>query len=203
MVFGIVLAYQENITVAQPALEESMALFRKVEDQWGYAVAMMSLGYAVYKKEDETTSLTLKEQALAAFRELGDQYFQSVCLYAVGNLQAKQGDWEVGLENLRESLILSRRLGSKYESAAGLWRLAETEQHRGKSGRAVRLYCAARNVYDSIGAWQPADDVKLEERLTSCSAALSESTFAQAVGEGRTMTTDQAIEYALELSTGR
>ena len=198
MVFGIVSAYQENFTVAQPALEESMALFRKMEDKWGYAVAMMSLGYAAYKKEDETTSLTLKEQALTAFRELGDQYFQSVCLYGVGNLQAKQGNWEVGLENLRESLILSRRLGSKYEIAAGLLRLAETEQHLGRPARAVRLYCAARNVYDSIGAWHQDDDLKLEKYLAACRITLDEPTFTTALEEGRAMTMEQAIAYALE-----
>jgi hypothetical protein len=65
----------------------------------------------------------------------------------------------------------------------------------------VRLYCAAKNVYDSIGAWLQEDDPKLEEYLTPCRAALSESTFAAAVEEGRAMTMEQAVEYALSINS--
>lgn len=200
MVFGIVLIYEENFDVAQSTLEESMTLFQKDSDEWGYALAVMSLGFSAYRKEDQATALMQCQQALTIFRELGDTYFQSVCLYEIGNLRAKQGDWEGGLADLRESLRLSRGLGSKYESAAGLFRLAETEQQLGKFARAVRLYCAARNVYDSIGAWHQQDDSILEEHLVSCCALLGESEFAEAVKEGHSMTMEQAIAYALENS---
>ena len=196
----MVLASEENFA-AQSVLEESITLFREVQDPWGYALATMSLGYSAYRKDDRAFALRRIEQALTAFRTLGDQYFQSVCLYEIGNLRAKQGDWEEGLAQLRESLILSRELGSKYESASGLLRLAETEQHLGHSARAARLYWAARNVYDSIGAWHQEDNPRWEEHIASCSVELSESAFAEAIEEGRTMTMIQAIEYALESST--
>jgi non-specific serine/threonine protein kinase len=176
-----------------------MTLFHKIPDQWGYALAVMSLGYSAYRKDDQVTALTLNQQALTLFRKLGDTYFQCVCLYEIGNLQAKQGDWERGLAKLRESLMLSQGLGSTYESAVGLLRLAETEQQLGKFARAVRLYYAARNAYDSIGAWHQQDDTKLEEYLASCRTALSESAFVAAMEAGRAMTMEQAVEYALDL----
>ena len=198
MVFGLVLAFDEDFAAARSALEESMTLFREAQDQWGYAVALMSLAYLAYRKEDRETAFVVNKQALTAFRDLGDQYFQSVCLYETGNLRAKQGDWEEGLAELRESLKLSRALGSRFEIASGLLRLAETEQHLGQIARAVRLYCAVKNVSDSIGAWHPEDDLKLEEYLTACRLALSEAEFRKAMEEGQSMSTEQAIEYALE-----
>ena len=79
-------------------------------------------------------------------------------------------------------------------------RLAETEQRLGQAARSVRLYYAARNVYDSIGAWQQEDDPKFEEYLNPCRAALDEAEFAAAVEDGRAMTMEQAIAYALEIS---
>ena len=79
-------------------------------------------------------------------------------------------------------------------------RLVETEQHLGQPARAVRLYCAARNVYESIGVLQPDDDLRFVEYLTSCRLALDESEFEEAAEEGRAMTMERAIEYALELS---
>jgi predicted ATPase/transcriptional regulator with XRE-family HTH domain len=197
MVFSIVLTFEENFTAAQSALEESITLFRELQDQWGYALAVMSLGFSAYRKADQATALKLSEQALTAFRKLGDTYFQSVCLYETGNLQAKQGDLARGLLNLRESLTLSRKLGSKYESAVGLWRLAEAEQRAYKPERAVRLYLSAKNVYDSIGAWQQEDDRKLEEYLAACRSSLGESAFEEALAQGGAMTMEQAIAYAL------
>jgi tetratricopeptide (TPR) repeat protein len=136
--------------------------------------------------------------ALSAFRELGDQYFQSVCLYEIGSVRAKQGEWEEGIAELRESLRLSRELGSRFEIAGGLLRLAETEQHLGQSASAVRLYCAARNVYKSIDPLQPEDDLLFVEYLTSCRSALGETEFEAALEEGRAMTMEQAVAYALQ-----
>jgi non-specific serine/threonine protein kinase len=200
MVFGIVLTYEEDFAPAVTALEESASFFQELHDKWGYGLAKMSLGFSAYKKDDQVTALALAEEALAVFRELGDPYFQSVCLYEVGNLRAKQGDWEKGLAALRESLLLSRGLGSKYESAAGLLRLAEAEQRLGKPSRAVRLYWAARNVYDSIGVWQPEDDPLLEKYLAPCRIILDEPAFTTAIEEGRAMTMEQAIDYALSIN---
>ena len=158
----------------------------------------MCLASATHRNDDQAKALALNEQALAVFRELGETYFQSVCLWASGHLRAKLGDWKAGLGELRESLTLSRRLDSKLEVAAGLLRLAEVEQHLEDPARAVRLYWAARSVYDSIGVRYSGDNPNLEKRLASCRAALGEAAFTEAVERGRAMTREQAIAYALE-----
>jgi hypothetical protein len=199
MVFGLVLMSEDNFA-AQSTLEKSMTLFHEGGDKWGYAVAVMCLASATHRSDDQAKALALNEQALTVFRELGDTYFQSVCLWAGGRLRAKLGDWKVGLGEVRESLILSRRLGSRYEVAAGLLRLAEAEQHLEDPARTVRLYWAARTAYDSIGVRHQGDDPNLEKRLASCRVALGESAFAEAEAQGRAMTMEQAIEYALEPS---
>lgn len=93
---------------------------------------------------------------------------------------------------------MSHELGSPFEIAAVLLRVAEIEQRLGQPARAVRLYCAARNVYDSIGALEPEEDPKFEDRLAPCRAALSETEFDNAMEQGRSMTMEQAIAYALK-----
>jgi hypothetical protein len=94
--------------------------------------------------------------------------------------------------------MLSRRLDGKMEVAACLLRLAEVEQSMEGPARAVRLYWAARSVYDSIGVRYTGDNPNLEKRLASCHAALGEAEFTVAVEEGRAMTREQALAYALE-----
>ena len=198
MVFGLVLTSEEDFAVARSTFEESIGLFQEAQDTWGFAVALMSLAYSADRNEDQATALALNEQALTRFRALGDQYFQSVCLNQRGHLQAQQGDWHDGLAKLRESLRLSRELGSPYEIAAVLLRAAEIEQRLGQPARAVRLCYVAKNVYDSIGAWHQQRDLKLEKYLASCRGSLGESAFEEAMEQGRLMTMEQAVAYALE-----
>ena len=59
------------------------------------------------------------------------------------------------------------------------------------------LLQAARNVYDSIGAWQAEDDLKFEQQIQSCRVPLGEPAFTTAVETGRSMSMAQAIDYAL------
>ena len=69
---------------------------------------------------------------------------------------------------------------------------------KGYQQRAVHLYLAAKNAYDSIGAWPKEHDLKFEDYLIPGRAALGESAFAEAVEQGRAMTMEQAVAYALE-----
>ncbi len=203
MVFGLVVALDGRFADAASALEESITLFRELDDDWGYALALMSLGYIAARQQDSATALDVCEQAIEGFRACGDRYFQSVCLYEIGSLRAHQGDWERGFAALRESLALARDLGSTYEIASGLFRLADAEQDIGRSARAVRLYCAVRHAYDAIGEQWPETDLILEDRLTRCRSVLGEAAFAMAMSEGRAMTIAQAIAYALDGSPWR
>ena len=53
-------------------------------------------------------------------------------------------------------------------------------------------------MYDSIGVRYTGDDPNLERRLAACRAALGEAAFAEAEAQGRTMTREQALAYALD-----
>jgi hypothetical protein len=60
------------------------------------------------------------------------------------------------------------------------------------------LSWAARNVFDSIGAWQQKLETDFEKTMAACRAALGEAAFTDAVERGRAMTMEEAIAYALE-----
>jgi tetratricopeptide (TPR) repeat protein len=195
---GLILIAGENFEAAQSILEESKTRFRKIHDEWGYANAVITFGLGAYNQGNQVTALSLHEESLAEFRRLGDKYFESVALRFIGILQVKQGELTHGLAALREALILAQQTNSKYEIASGLRPMGDAAQAEGNPVRAVRLYWASRNIIDSIGAWQQEDEAEFENDLAAFRAALGESEFAEAVEQGRTMTMEQAIAYALE-----
>jgi predicted ATPase/DNA-binding XRE family transcriptional regulator len=201
-ILGLVLTYENNFAAAQSTLEESQALFQDVGDKWGFAHVVMCTALAPYKQDDRAAALALHEQGLVLFREVGDRYFESVALRFIGILKVKQGDVTHGMAALREALILARQLESKYEISAVIWYVGEAEKHIGNHARAVQSSWAARNISESIGAWTENDESEFENDLASCRAALGESAFAAAVEQGRSMTMERAVAYALEDSGG-
>jgi len=198
IVLGVVMANERSFAAAQSTLEESQPLFQEVGDKWNYAHTLMGLGLVAYIQDNQTRSLTLHEQALVLFDELGDRYFQGAAQRFIGNLLVKQGDWMGGKVALREALIVAQELDSKWETYAVIWSLADAAHRAGEPARAVQFYWAAKKIADSVGAWQQEDDTEFENNLASCRAVLGEGEFAAAVEQGRAMTMEQAIAYALE-----
>jgi hypothetical protein len=88
-------------------------------------------------------------------------------------------------------------LDSKYEIAMVLMSFADFARIEGDHARALHLYSAAKNAYNSVGAWTMDDELKFENNLVICRAALDGSAFAAAVEQGRAMTMEQAIAHAL------
>jgi predicted ATPase/transcriptional regulator with XRE-family HTH domain len=197
---GLVLAYEYHFPEAKSALEESRMLFQEVQDEWGYAHALIALGQVVYNQEDWTTTAVLSEDALARFREIGERCFEIVALRFLGIARVKLGQLREGMAALRDALLLAQKLGSKYEIAVVLHRYAEAAQFTHNPLRAVRLYYAARSILDLIGAWTSGADheSETERNLKTCRSVLDEAAFATAAEEGRAMTVEQAIGYALE-----
>ena len=174
-VLGLVFVHERNYANAQVTSEESMTLFRELDDKWRYAHTVLCLAQVPLAQEDYATALRM-----------------------IGYIQVKQGDWSLGQIALCEALTLAQQFDGKHEIAQGLfWGFCDAAQAAGNSARAVRLLWAAKNLFDSIGAWQGVDDPEFEARLATCRAALSVAEFAIAVEQGRAMTMEQAVAYAL------
>jgi len=199
-ILGYVLGFGESegeFTMAQSLLEESKELFLEVNDEWEYAQAVIALARNTFRQNKLASAFTLHEQALALFRKIGDKHFQSWAIYYMGMTEAKQGNVKGGIAKLQEALILARQLDNKDIVGGGLWRLSELAQRTGDPARTVRLHWAAKNILDSVGAWNEEDKSNFENTMASCRTALSESAFAEAVEQGQAMTMEQAIAYAL------
>jgi hypothetical protein len=77
----------------------------------------------------------------------------------------------------------------------GLAVVAYAQEHHGK---AARLFGAAEVLRDTLGFRPyPSDQAYYEQCIDSARAALGDTGYEAAWSEGRAMTLEQAIEYAL------
>jgi predicted ATPase len=189
---------REDDTAARAWLEESVAILREVGDRSIIGFPLIRLGDIARRQGDQERAAALYEDSLALHRDAGTKWGIATSLRNLGTMAEAQGDHRRAAALFEESLHLYRELGYRPGVAAclaGLAGIAPTEQPE----RAARLLGAAQALMDTtdvvIG---PDDRVDVEHDLPTVRAQLGETSFAAAWAEGRAMTLEQAITYALK-----
>ena len=100
---------------------------------------------------------------------------------------------------LVEGLRLSHELGNKAAVAWALEGLAEVVSRQGAVARSARLLGAANGLRQAVAVpLPPAARKRLERLLGTLRAQISEAAWTAAWAEGRAMSLEQAVAYALE-----
>ncbi len=69
----------------------------------------------------------------------------------------------------------------------------------GQPERAARLFGASESILQNLGAsLQPADQIEIDRYQDDVRAQLDEKTFEKAWAEGRAMSIEDAVAYALD-----
>ena len=95
----------------------------------------------------------------------------------------------------------SPRAGDRADIAYCIEGLAELIGERGEPDRVVRLFGASEALLEAVGAplyVQVQDRTSIERAVDALRSRLDETTFEAAWSEGRQMTLEEAIEYALK-----
>jgi predicted ATPase/transcriptional regulator with XRE-family HTH domain len=195
---------RDDPAAARPIAEESVALFREVGDRLGLAFPLMQLGIVARLEGDHTRSTALVEESLALGRELGAKGIMSVALRHLGDVMQDQGDEQRALALYQESVALARPLENKQNIAFCLVGIGGVAGAVGQGERAARLLSAAETLFDTIGlslALGPEVRADYDRYVSAAHAQLDAATWAAAWAEGRTMTLEQAIAYALNATS--
>ena len=108
------------------------------------------------------------------------------------------GDLQQAKALYKESLTLCRELGAKAGAADSLEWLACVSGAEGEALRAARLFGAAEALREALGIRMSPDERTLEEPyLLAARSQLNGRTWDELWEEGRAMSMEAAIEYAL------
>jgi predicted ATPase len=142
----------ENADQARRLLQESLALYRQLEDKQGIARALSELGA---RADDFGEAAALLEQSLTLFQELDDELGMSLALASLGGKAWIQGDYERATTLIERSLTLAREMGNKSIVAERLRALGNIALDQMNYGRAATFYdeslALARELDDKEG----------------------------------------------------
>jgi hypothetical protein len=180
---------------AKLILEEGAAMIKDRDAQMLWLLALVK-----QHDGDQQQAQELLEESLAKFRAWGYKWGIAITLYHIGRLlRLAEHDDERATACLHESIILNRDLGNKLGMARALVEFGGLALAQGDPTRSARLFAAAEALHQTIGAPMPASErMQFEREVARVQALLEEETFATTWNAGKTMTTEQAVIYALK-----
>ena len=181
--------------------EEAVDLFLEVDGKWGAAIELGFLAVAWRDQGDHERAKRLAERGLALSREVGERQAISVALNTLATLAQAERDHEWARELFEEGLTVSAELGNESDVVHCLEGLASIAGAEGSIVRAARLWGAAETLLEEIevGVHTYVPDRSLHQsQVAAARAQLEEAEWTAAWAEGRAMTSERALEYALE-----
>ncbi len=126
LIYAAYLAFiQSDYDRAEPLFQQSLALYRELEDQHGIAFALSMLGSVAWTKGHMAKAATLTEEALATSRQVDDRERVANALFILGLVSSSLGEYSRACALYEESVALHRALGNKRGIAHVLSQLAQ------------------------------------------------------------------------------
>jgi len=148
---GSLARLQGDYGAAQALYEESLTIFRELEDEQGIAYSLRGLGWAAHDQGDCAAARALYEESLALFREPGDKQGIADVLWRLGSVARDQRDYGAARALLEESLALFGELGDKQGIAVSLGGLGDLARDQGDYGTARTLFEESLALFREIG----------------------------------------------------
>jgi predicted ATPase/transcriptional regulator with XRE-family HTH domain len=206
---GIVALAQGDHARAATHGEEALARFRDLGDPRGIGTALNLLGLVAYAQGENGRAAALLEEAVALERPLEDRNALAYSLNNLALVALVQGQCERAAALQEEALTLLRWCGNLIAFAHSFENLAMIAAARRDYVRAGRLCGAAEALRERIGAPGRPSDRDQRDRyiavdrdqhrrsIALARAQLGVDGFAAAREEGRAMSLDEALAYAL------
>jgi hypothetical protein len=169
--------------------EESLSLAREASDVQYIAILAYNTGFAAAITGEYERAEALVRESQELFREVGDRGMAPLANSRLGFLALSRND-----PDRAEELCVE----------AALDVLASVAAARGGIRRAARLWGGVAGYREATGApWLLEERAIIEPRIDAARSRLEEAVWQEEWEKGRSMTLDQAVGYALEVSEGR
>jgi tetratricopeptide (TPR) repeat protein len=179
---------------------ESLALRREIGDKPRVAWSLLMLARLAQERDDAESARGALEESLALFREVGDLLGQANALRTWGVLESALGDTERAGALLAESLSLFHQIGVKSGIGECLIALAAVAAQQHDVHAAAMLCGAAEALRAELDAdWEPPERAGYERCLAVARTRLDDSLFTSALAAGRSLSSEQAVRFALDI----
>jgi tetratricopeptide (TPR) repeat protein len=184
---------------AEPLLAESTASARTAGYPMLLASTLGNLGVVLHARGDRVGAFRAFDEALAIARDAGDDWYVCIFLRDKGRAACKDGLLPLAETSLVECLGIAQALAEPRVTAAAMETFGDLALARHDPERAARIFAATERLREEIVTPRPFNEQADHESVVAAArSALADDAFDKAWAEGRAMTLDEAVRYALE-----
>lgn len=196
---GVGATAQGNYSLARSYLEQSLEIWRELEEKTYAAWSYVFLGEVALLQGNKLHAEELYLQAVPSLREAKDFAFLAIPLRRLGQLAMARGDQVRAAAFIQESLQHNWRVHDYRGVGACLAALAALSLLQAENERAIKLLAVVDTVLEFIRTpFLALDQQQYEHNVSQLRDQIDKSTFMKAWAEGRAMTFEQAVEFALK-----
>jgi DNA-binding SARP family transcriptional activator/Tfp pilus assembly protein PilF len=148
---GQYLLYQDEYAGSRVAFEESKALFERVGDAQGVAIALTGLATILRIDGEDDLALDHCHEALKLFAEEGDPNGEAVARLGAGAVWMSRGCYAAAKRWFTDALELSAAIGDRHREAHAYKRLGLLFQHQGNLAAAREHVDQAIAIFTELG----------------------------------------------------
>jgi predicted ATPase/DNA-binding XRE family transcriptional regulator len=204
--YGMVLAYKGDLDHGISILEQSLALWRQMGDRSSISMTLFLRGNLAYIQEDNPLAKAVWEEGLETWRALNHNFMIANALMSLSLVAVDERDYQKAEAYLTESLLLLDQMGERWiliQTLEGFARLAVAQGQESNDEpllqRGARLYGAIEVFRETSQAQRTEFERRSYERvIIILRTQLDPVVFTAAWSEGKKMTVEQTVAYALE-----
>jgi hypothetical protein len=178
-------------------LHSSLSVLRRAGDRWGETMALVTLGRVALMRRALNEATEHFEASLALARAHGDDLGAAIALHHLGWATMVRGDRDAARALFEESLASAARLGHAEGVAYGLEGLTAIAAASRDVPRAGRLLRASESLRNQTGLKTATRFSFHEHYLAPLLAGEHAEQFERARTEGREVSIDEAVKFAL------
>ncbi|MBZ5625278.1 MAG: helix-turn-helix domain-containing protein [Acidobacteriia bacterium] len=190
---------QGCVESASGRFEECIKLCQAVGERWQRALALDGLAHALHARGDRARANAVHRESLELLKKMGLKSSLAVVLFNFGRVGLRVQEYPLALSLFLESLVLFHERGLRQEVTGCFVALAEIAAVLAEGQHAARLLGAAEATLEATGVeMSQAQRADFDQAAAAARTRLDETDLATEWKQGRAMTIEQGVEYALQ-----
>ncbi|HUI89050.1 MAG TPA: adenylate/guanylate cyclase domain-containing protein [Anaerolineales bacterium] len=189
---------KENRDLGYQLVKEGNGIL-KTRNRWLYVMSTLALGLIAKFQGDYDESRRRFAACDPIFHEMSDHHRVNMVKSELAHIERYEGHYQRAKAMYKESIVEWKRIGHRAAIAHQLECFASIAKFEEQPQRAACLFGAAEALREKIDIQMTAlERVEYDREITNLKAGMDERLFSSAWAEGRAMTMEQAIDFAIE-----
>jgi predicted ATPase/class 3 adenylate cyclase len=188
-----------DLTSPSVWLEEALSISRQLNDRSAEAYTVSTYGNFAYWQGKYPQAIAYHEEAIRLNENIGDHYQNLWAKVNMAHAVLRQGDIQKARALFADNIQSTQKANLTIALVYTVEGLASLNVNQNQPERAARLFAWADAMREQIGDHRPPlEQASVERDLAVIHSTLNDAEFQKRSTEGRAMTTEQAITFALE-----